>query len=641
MNRATQIASFKATSNTTYIALVPVVLSNTTRGCLIDNNSVTPVDIAVDVTRDGVIKYAGNSKDISVAEYPADKTSKDKPYPFWLNDDHDAVFDGEEHDFEVSGNEDWKNNEIGCKRNLEDFTRLWFFLGGLQATIEKGDVQVGFSWKNVTGTPAIKLYESVEYNGGRGYLTNDSDAGIQVSQSKAITFKNGRTNISGSGIYVFTKNFFAGFGSSLPAKYFVYEGSGNGKGQLVTVFLKADGTEICEGPSVWLELRNIKEYYEHWTAGDTTEKGYKVASKATQPKDSFFKYVILGDGLSLQGSENFNDYVLFVHGWRMFPWERRAFAETAYKRMYHQGYKGKFGFFSWPTEWVDLDGEKWSQRRNAGWDPQNYDRSEVQARKPGKICLHGLLADLSNLYGSSHVNVFAHSMGNIVVSEALKAHPATPLINTYIACQSAEIAQCYDQSILDTTAIYPAPNLYRYNPPSPRLISQNNSGENYHKRLSARANNQFINFCNFSNLALDGWDKNQKYKPDDGWWPTDTAYYYVAKNSKTLNANSITDLYLEDPPGTDTANRKHKIYWPTDRFTILAHIISARSRATGATKYLGGEFDKSEQVDLADPPYSFGGGKYSHSSQFLSNFPAWRAFYHQLMIKFNLIPDPL
>ena len=37
------------------------------------------------------------------------------------------------------------------------------------------------------------------------------------------------------------------------------------------------------------------------------------------------------------------------------PWERDAFAETAFNRLYWQKYKGKFGFFSLNGSVLDID----------------------------------------------------------------------------------------------------------------------------------------------------------------------------------------------------------------------------------------------------------------------------------------------
>ena len=43
------------------------------------------------------------------------------------------------------------------------------------------------------------------------------------------------------------------------------------------------------------------------------------------------------------------DYILFVHGYNMPTWEKDRYAETAYKRLYWQGYQGRFGEYRWPT----------------------------------------------------------------------------------------------------------------------------------------------------------------------------------------------------------------------------------------------------------------------------------------------------
>jgi len=435
------------------------------------------------------------------------------------------------------------------------------------------------------------------------------------------------------------------------ARCFIFEGAATGKAAL-KVFIKRGNTPITAdtaGAKVYLDIKEFKDLYEHWTAGDTDARGAAVAATATHPSDNTFEYGANGDGLSMPGAATYNDYVLFVHGYRMQPWERRAFAETALKRMYHQGYKGKFGFFSWPTEWVDYDHADWKTAKNAAWDPQLYDRCEVQGRKSGNGPLHGLLTSLNGRFGTAHVDVFAHSMGNVVVSEALKAHPAgNLLINRYIASQSAEVAHCYDQNATTNSVTSSIPDLYRYNPPGSRFVEDQleTTGDNYHKGISSRVVNKFINFANLSDHALDIWDKNQLLKPDDSWWPSDTTFSYepigtyefIPPDNFNLHLK-ITDHYFEDPPGITGENQKHEIFWPADGFTLLAHVIPARSRATGATSGMGGEFDS--EVDLHQEPYLFGDGKYDHSAQFQSTFMKRRSYYHQLLLRFDLKPNQL
>lgn len=307
----------------------------------------------------------------------------------------------------------------------------------------------------------------------------------------------------------------------------------------------------------------------------------------------------------------------------------------ALKRLYQQGYKGKFGFFSWPTEWFQLNSTWYSEAKAVLSDPQHYDRSEVVARKSGAGPLHDLLLKLNARFGASHLHVFAHSMGNVVVGGALKADTGTaPLIDAYIACLSAEVAHAYDPTLAPNSTSTNITDRYRYNPPVQRSnASQKTQGANYEFGISSRVNRKFFNFVNVGDQALGGWDLNQKFKPDDGWLPSDTAYSY---SSDTQN---FIDIYKEDPPGTDVPNQEHEIYWPADRFTILAHITPARSRATGATRGVAGEF--AGEIDLGGPQYLYGNGDFSHSAEFLSSFVYRRQFYFDLLNTFRLSPDPI
>ena len=92
----------------------------------------------------------------------------------------------------------------------------------------------------------------------------------------------------------------------------------------------------------------------------------------------------------------------------METWEKDAFAETAYKRLYWQGYQGKFGSFRWPTR-SGFDTVSW---QNPVTTPNHYDRSELNAWKSA-IPLRQLLVKLDQKY-PGQMRLIAHSMGNIV-----------------------------------------------------------------------------------------------------------------------------------------------------------------------------------------------------------------------------------
>jgi len=595
-----------------------------------------PVDMRVDANRDGKID-------------DKDTTSESKPYRFWLNNNCDQLIDGEEQSLDPSANEkDAERSFIACKRDLEDFAPLVISVSGIVEALKSGQILAALKFKQITQSPSIRIVNNVDQteSGVFNYLTDEakSDAQLVLPFGSPIqTNKGMRTPIDCYNSFILPASFWSDLTESNPKKNLLFEGLSAGKGELVFEFYKSDGTtKIGEGPGVYLDLHDFTDFYEHWTCGDTIEKTATVSATATHPTDNSFEYSANNDGLSMPSADTYNDYVLFVHGWRMQTWERRAYAETAFKRMYHQGYKGKCGFFSWPTEWVDLDSSFITKTKNALSDPQHYDRCEVKARQAGDGPLHGLLVSLNARFGTSHLHVFAHSMGNVVVSEALRAHPATPLINTYIACQSAEVAQCYDKNVALTRVSGGVfiPNLYRENPQSPWEASEFHNGENYHSGLALRAVNKFSNFANLGDKALGSWDLNQFLKPDSSFWPSDTSYWFELQTF--LNPTSkYYPKYMEDPPGITGDNQAHQIYWPADRFKVLPHIIPALSRATGATEDIGGEFDSSSQVDIGAGTYQFGSGRYSHSAEFVSNFAKRRSFYHRLLLVFKLDPYPL
>jgi len=384
--------------------------------------------------------------------------------------------------------------------------------------------------------------------------------------------------------------------ASNPDLYLLFEASGIGSGELVLV-LKKDGTTICESPSVYLDLKDIKKMYEHYTVGDTTDMAPgDIPTTATEVNG--FSYT--------SSSPEEDDYLLFVHGWRMRTWERRYFAETVYKRLFWAKYKGRFGFFSWPTEWVDT-----------GYfmlpvllDPHNYDRSEEKAWNSA-AGLHNLLASLNTQY-SGKVRVMAHSMGNVLTSEALRqeAESSSPgeIVHTYVASQAASVAHAYDAvnpETVETDLTTQTPEAYADYPPT---------GDPYYDGIASVAGN-IINFYNGADNALNGWNLNQDLKPDDPWgsdpgWGYGRGSYWDDEAEEWVDQFDTDQWYRGVPPDAVA------LTFPNDRYEIYSFIAEARSLALGADEATAGEI--LDDFDLSNAPNSYGNGAEEHSAQFLS-----------------------
>ena len=197
--------------------------------------------------------------------------------------------------------------------------------------------------------------------------------------------------------------------------------------------------------------------YDHFTVGDSvdmwpddTSKPISRQSKVPQPPVRLEKWESTRKGAAIaDGTVDPNqEYVLFVHGWRLNTEERRSFAETAIKRMFWQGYRGGVGLYSWPTEYVP-DSVGYNELLFFGG---NYVRTEEKAWNSAnglRDLLHQLNA--TDQY-AGNVRVFAHSQGNIVASEALRQEAKSPnpnanLMHSYVTTNSAMAASAYDVAV--------------------------------------------------------------------------------------------------------------------------------------------------------------------------------------------------
>jgi hypothetical protein len=187
---------------------------------------------------------------------------------------HDPI----EGDTVPANGPDYEFHQIISKRNLEDFSRLWMNLAGLQdiLTSTNSPLQIGLKWQSFTGTPAINIYPSADGTGSDSYLKDDDAAETQIADvfNNAVTDKNGRQTVDTTGTFIFKSDYWTGLTAANPKKCLLFEGAGEGTDQLTIVILDQNGNELGHGPGVWLDLRDIKEMYQ---------RGIAAAQNATLP----------------------------------------------------------------------------------------------------------------------------------------------------------------------------------------------------------------------------------------------------------------------------------------------------------------------------------------------------------------------
>ena len=565
------------------------------------------VSLNVDKNHDGVMDLSWNGPDA---------TSQTSPMIFWRNNnfdrwnttanllytelEQDDVLPGTTGDQNLDPNDpdcDYKPNgyrAIPSARDLEDFTRLWIsgVTTNLLAALPAGST-VTLSWADdwdyypnpQSNNPAIDIFQATDADGGIGYLTNETSATAQLNSYQGHYV--GRLAPSGS--IQLNANYF---GSTWRGNHFIWCGVSNGTGGLMLTIADANSNVLAQS-AVYIQIKDIKDMYERWTVGDNPNIApLAVATNAYNdlPTGEMpFHYNVNTDAST--------PYILHVHGFNMKTWEKDRFAETEFKRLYWQGYQGRFGEFRWPTTVQGV--------LNLA-TAFNLSESNAWASAPALLNLLNIL----NTEYPGNVYLTAHSHGNVVAGEALRLAGNNQVVNTYIAMQGAIAAFAYDPTTpIREPRLDPTDSYDRY------AAYWTNGAPCYFNGIQGAGT--FVNFFNTNDYALTQlWEPDQNLKPQ-------TPYHYAYVNDQFV--------YIFTP-----------LYFPQDTYNIFAYCDEARSFALGAQRDVNGAF-LGNQVELPTvwPPDELAGNYGAHvwhSAEFRSDYAQRWLFWDKVLEKFKLKP---
>jgi len=423
------------------------------------------------------------------------------------------------------------------------------------------------------GTPAINLVDATETNGGNLYLTQTNAATAQIIDGGFYRIK--YPTISPTTPLMLPASLLATSGN----KFFLLEGATNGTGQLIlTVY---SGTNIIAQTAAWLDIRSIKDLFSH-----THVEGVLTSWPAMRTNSTSTSTFKTDDNPYPQSNEH-KQIILLVHGWNNTEWQSENYAETMFKRLYWQGYQGRFAAFRWPTRMALLP----------------YNNSEYIAFRSGAAASSYFNA-LRSQFPDYSINAAAHSMGNIVMMEALKLQlsAGSNALNNYALMEAAVPAHCYDTNaplnpgLVSTESIKPTPNTYfGY----PGAINS-----------AFRAGGKMVNFYNTNDFALALWVDNQvQLKPQISW-------YYIGPDVQPYLFPSILI---------------------TDPREIMAFCARSRSYAVGAQGAVQGVITGSD-VNMKDR-FGFGSGPADHSGQFTRSTQLVHDFYRELGVSFGIFTE--
>jgi hypothetical protein len=564
----------------------------------------------VDGNRDGSMGF--NDPDV----HGPDATTTDRPYRFWLNDDDDtergpaeAGGDPIEAETVPAARPDYSQHAIVSKRNLEDFARLWIDMSGAWDALSWG-MQIGLKWKSTNGTtPAINIYPSADGEGSDSYLKDDTAAQNQISDvfGSAVTDTNNKNTVDTNGTFIFKSDYWNGLSDDNPKKCFLFEGKTEGKGELEIVFLDLDGNEIAEIGSVWLDLKNIKKMYERASATPDPLTPLPYNSEVSDFDEGSISYTPDVSPRFEQPIEEDAQCLIFVHGWRMSYEDSVSFSETMFKRLWWQGYKGRFAAFRWATQ-TSFD---------------SYNTSEWLAWKYGKS-LHDYVENyVKNQLSTYSISVAAHSMGNIVTGSALRRGMA---IDTYMLMEAAIPSGCYNDSVNNYSEFYVAEQDVHA---TPDVASDNG----YRLFLSSVASNvgKFVSFYNSNDFAL---QTGTTSLPFSGLgWPFQTNW---VQNEIDYKPNALLNLtldYYDYFPTAPAGSRSVFFFNVTNVRTVvdphetMAFVARPRSRAAGAEQSSAAVFSDSINMEIE---YGFTREFDDHGGQFMRSVQRLDSFYKRM-----------
>jgi pimeloyl-ACP methyl ester carboxylesterase len=278
-----------------------------------------------------------------------------------------------------------------------------------------------------------------------------------------------------------------------------------------------------------------------------------------------------------------------------------------FKRLRWQGYRGRFVSIRWDT--LSKDDFKFLSTLRSY---TTYNSSEYRAWESAKG-VSDYLTSLRQRFPNYNLNVCAHSMGNVVMAEALKLQLAAGQhnVNNYVLMQAAVPASCYDTSFTN------------YAPMLAAEASQHtpNTYWGYPGAINGAVSGHLFDFFNVNDYALAtgtvagapvSWEANQiTYKPDDPeGYTTDGTNCFVSPWNQTYR----------------TVTESHE---------IMSFCARPRSKAVGAQSGVAGVI-QGGSIDLT-ANYGFYQGSDEHSAQFNWNIQRLNGFYRQLGVSLGVL----
>jgi len=352
-----------------------------------------PAELAVDLSRDGAIKLA--------AEDLADVTSISAPLRFWTNDDDDSGDTGGSDIPDPMGSRaNYRDQTVNGTRDLIDFFPVFLDIGPLLTELpadasityklRQADAALNFVYTNLQRDRAL-AYQKELLATGFGPRFTQAPGGAATQQ------------ITGAGV-------------ELSSEFLAMAKAGGGvilvEGRMPTasplvLAIEQDGVTVAE-LKLELLLSGVEAMFRHV---DLTRVPTEYDGSPSIPPVPAPPSRTADPGEPWPDRLTNGKYFVFTHGYNVDGQRARGWHAEVFKRLHVLGSNARFV----GVTWNGATGVK------IGDDYLDYHKAVFHAFQTGDK-----LAEALSFTNGAEVTVAAHSLGNVVVSQAIQSGGFTP-----------------------------------------------------------------------------------------------------------------------------------------------------------------------------------------------------------------------
>jgi hypothetical protein len=366
--------------------------------------NLLPVDIVPDFNRDGVI----DNKDRG-------KVTEDKPWRWWLNDDNDTG-DLSNEDTPLGVNNSNNDSALGSTRidglcDLPDFFPLFFDIKTLLEVLPPESHQYHLKQE---GAAVNFAYTDLKPDEAGKFLTDPDTTDALKTERTYIVFANGATQLS--------TEFLNKIKNDGKGVLLVEGGVVSDKPLLLQVF--KDGQKLTEFP-FHMNIDGVEKMYRWINVRAAAGQAENRATNTDEPEN-------------YPDQETNGKMFIFIHGYSVNEAQSRGWAAEGFKRMYQTGSRAMYTGVSWHGDssqlWTALPPPLSGQALD-------YWENVTNAFKSSEA----LATAVNGLPGSTKVSA-AHSLGNMLVSSAIKDHGLA--VSKHFLFDAAVAIETYDPTAL-------------------------------------------------------------------------------------------------------------------------------------------------------------------------------------------------